>query len=174
MSAKKNNMRQLAFLCFFVVLGAQLGQMVYQQRTDGATLEKRQERLSEVHSGCQILVEEEVEDAIVSGFVTPGGKQGLAVFKKENKGYKLASTDEREQGRTVLATTYLDDEWYQLIWKNAEDLDYAKVTYTEEDGETEELILNAKDNRILYCEWPEGDAFSMDVVFYTLDGEALE
>ena len=124
MSAKKrNNMRQLALLSFFVVLGAQLGQMVYQQRTEGATLEKRQERLSEVHSGCVILVEEEVEDAIVSGFVTPGGKQGLAVFKKENKGYKLASTEEREEGRTVLATTYLDDEWYQLIWKNAENLE---------------------------------------------------
>ena len=174
MSGKKNNMRQLAFLSFFVVLGAQLGQMVYQQRTDGATLEKRQEMLNEVRSGCRIVVEEEVKDAIVSGYVLPGGNQGVAVFEKEKKGYKLTSTDEREQGRTVLATTYLDDEWYQLIWKNAEDLDYALVTYTEEDGETEELILNAKDNRILYCEWPEADSFSMDVVFYTLDGEALE
>ena len=48
------------------------------------------------------------------------------------------------------------------------------MTYTEEDGEKEELILNAKDNRILYCEWPEEDSFSMDVVFYTLDGKALE
>ena len=148
----------------------------YQSIPDGQTIESREQLLKGIPKGAgwQISTEQLLNDYIVSGIYSTDGKNGIAVFEPTGKGrYKLSSREWRESGRIVISGYAADGIWYDLVWFNDAQTQYAEITYTV-DGDRQETIKHNSTNMEIFIHEAPAKDYSIDVVYYDSKGNVYE
>ena len=148
----------------------------YFSKPDGSTVQSREELLENIPKGTdwKIAKETEFKNYIISGMYSSDGKSGIAVFEPLDNGkYKMSSREWRENDEIIISGYIIDGIWYDLVWFNGAQTEYAEIIYTI-DGEVQEpVVCDTRDMNILVNESPAKD-YSMSVVYYDENGNAYE
>ena len=148
----------------------------YFSKPDGSTVQSREELLENIPKGTEwkIAKETEFKNYIISGTYSSDGKCGLAVFEALGDGkYKLFSREWRENDRIIISGYTIDGTWYDLVWFNGAQTEYAEVIYTV-DGEVQDPIIHdTKEMDIFINEAPSKD-YRISVVYYDGNGNKYE
>lgn len=163
----------IGIITLAVLIAAFLG---YQYFTEpkGDTVDGREALLEEAKGGeWQIQTETELEGYIVSGAYSDK-EIAIAVFAPEGeKNYSLQTTTVRFPEEIIIAGSMIGDKWYDLIWFNGAQSEYAEVTYAF-DGEAQEpQRYDTKDMNIIFSEAPSKD-YNINVVYYDSEGNKYE
>ena len=163
------------FLILIIIFA--VGVVRYFSRPDGSTLESREKICSEFPRGkdWKIAIEQELNDYIISGIYSSNEMSGIAVFKPYGNGkYKLHSREWRDNDRIIITGITVDNLWYDVIWFNGAETDYAKITYTLDGAKQEPIIHNSKGMEIFIHPAPTNDEYGIDVVYYDSEGNKYE
>ena len=163
----------IGIIIIAVLIAAFLG---YQYFTEpkGDTVAGREALLEEAKGGeWQIQTETELEGYIVSGAYSDK-EVAIAVFAPEGEGkYRLQTTTVREPEEIIISGSMIDDKWYDLIWFNGTQSEYAEVVYTTGGEEQEPVRYDTKEMNIIFSEAPSND-YNIDVVYYDSEGNKYE
>jgi len=167
--------RYIWAVALIIILGIVFFELYLQQnKLDGSTIVSRELILNQSQNGIHIVSEIKIDDYIVSGIIGSNNNDGLVVFASQANGkYKFQTKVLREKGSTIIEHTFINSVGYDLFWRNQVDLDYAEIIYTVQGNALEPIKLDAKDNKILYCEAPSND-YSVEVVYYDIQGNRYE
>ena len=163
----------IGIIIIAVLIAAFLGYQ-YFTAPKGDTLESREELLQEAKAGAwHIQTETELAGYIVSGAYSDK-EVAIAVFAPEGEGkYRLQTTTVREPEEIIISGSMIDDKWYDLIWFNGTQSEYAEVVYTTGGEEQEPLRFDTKEMNIIFSEAPSND-YNIDVVYYDSEGNKYE
>ena len=89
------------------------------------------------------------------------------------KNYSLQTTTVRFPEEIIIAGSMIGDKWYDLIWFNGAQSEYAEVTYTFDGEEQEPQRYDTKDMNIIFSEAPSKD-YNINVVYYDSEGNKYE
>ncbi len=145
-------------------------------RPDGLTIESREKMLENLPRGYgwKIAVETEIDNHIVSGIYSRDNKSGIAVFTPiGDKGYKLIARQWRDSDDIIISNFVVLNKWYDVIWFNGAETDYAKITYNIDGHKQEPVIHNAKDMEIFVNPSPS-DSYAINAVYYDDEGNKYE
>lgn len=148
----------------------------YFGKPDGSTVQSREELLENIPKGTdwKIAKETEFQNHIISGMYSSDGKSGIAVFEPLDNGtYKMSSREWRENDEVIISGYIIDGTWYNLVWFNGAQTEYAEIIYTIDGEEQEPIVCDTKDMDVLVNESPAKD-YSMSVVYYDENGNAYE
>ena len=140
----------------------------------GDTLASREELLQGAKTGdWHIQTETELDGYIVSGAYSDS-EIAIAVFAPKGEGkYGLQTTTVRLPEEIVIGGSMIGDKWYDLIWFNGAQSEYAEIVYTT-NGETQEpLRYDTRDMNIIFSEAPSKD-YNINVVYYDSEGNKYE
>jgi len=167
--------RYIFTVVFIIILSAMfVGFYIQHSKLDGSTFESRELILNKSINGSHIYSEIKIDDYIISGIIANNNKYGLAVFNpKANRKYDFQSSALGVNGKTIVEHILVGNLQYDLFWRNQADLDYAEIIYTEQGKNPKTIRLDAKDNKILYCEAPSND-YSIKAIYYDIHGEKYE
>lgn len=144
-----------------------------QSKLDGSTVESRElklSKLSKINRNAHICYEINIDDYIVSGYISSNNTYGLAIFVPVGNGkYRLQSNCLRENNELIHDSVIVNQKNYDLFWANKANLDYAEITYTVSNRAQETLKLDATDNKIIYYKAPSND-YSIEYVFVDANG----
>lgn len=141
----------------------------------GDTAESREAILQNEPKNIQwnIAVEQPLEDHLLCG-ITAGQKAGIAVFAPDKSGYELLSTRWVDRpDAIVIDHAAINGKWYDLVWFNGAETEYAELTYTEPGKAPEMLRFDTDDMPIISCEMPAGD-YTLDVRYFDAQGNVYE
>lgn len=140
----------------------------------GDTLASREQLLQEARGEAwQIQTETELAGYIVSGAYSDN-EVAIAVFAPEGEEkYRLQTTTVREPEEIIISGSMIGDKWYNLIWFNGAQSEYAEVVYTTGGEEQEPLRFDTKEMNIIFSEAPSND-YNIDVVYYDSEGNKYE
>ncbi len=106
----------------------------------------------------------------ISGAYNTNGKSAIVVFEPTNKGgYKLASSIVENNDEIIVSGAIINSKWYDLIWFNGAQTQYAEVTHTI-NGVTQEpkrFDTNAMQLITIHIDEKE---YSWDVIYYDQEG----
>ena len=143
---------------------------------NGQTVESREQLLEGIPKGSewQISTEQSFNDLIVSGIYSADGKSGVAIFEPTGNGkYKLSSREWRENDRIVISGYLFESIWYDVVWFNGAETQYAEITYTVNGVKQKPIIHDSTNMKIFINEAPAED-YSINVVYYDNDGNIYE
>ena len=143
---------------------------------NGQTVESREQLLEGIPKGSewQISTEQSFNDLIVSGIYSADGKSGVAIFEPTGNGkYKLSSREWRENDRIVISGYLFESIWYDVVWFNGAETQYAEITYTVNGVKQKPIIHDSTNMKIFIHEAPAED-YSINVVYYDNDGNIYE
>lgn len=143
---------------------------------NGQTVESREQLLEGIPKGSewQISTEQSVNDYIVSGIYSADGKSGIAVFEPTGNGrYKLSSREWRENDRIVISGYLFEGVWYDIVWFNGAETQYAEITYTV-NGVKQEPIKHDSTNMKIFINQAPAKDYSINVVYYDNAGNVYE
>ncbi len=165
---KKVKMHMLFLLVIFIVVGIF---KYYFNVPDGSTIVSREEMMKDLPKGNNwtTAIEKSFEDCIISGIYSDKGKSGIAVFSsKKNGKYKLVSREWRENDQIIISSAFVNGDWYDIIWFNGAQTEYAEITYNI-SGKEQKLIHNSQNMEIFVNPSPDTD-YSINVVYYDKEG----
>lgn len=165
----------IAGILFLLFMGYNLFQ--YLSIPDGNSLESREELLKDTPKGItwNIAVEQELQDFIVSGIYSSGGKTGIAVFEQEGNRYKLYSREWRNSSdEIIISGISIDGIWYDLIWFYGAETERAELTYTQTDNNAEKTLTFDTTNMEIICNRAPADNYTPEVIYYDKDGNTYE
>lgn len=171
---KKKSFLIVVAIVLIAIVG--IGTVQYFGEPDGSTLESREELLRGMPKGVvwKIAIEKNMNDHIISGIYSKGNLSGIAVFEPVGSDkYKLQTRVIREQDEIIITGSFIGGKWYDLVWFNGAQTDYAEIIYTI-DGHEQELIKHdAKGMDVFVNPAPEKD-YSINVVYYDNMGNKYE
>lgn len=144
----------------------------YFSKPDGSSVQSREELLENIPNGTEwkIAKETEFKNYIISGMYSADGKSGIAVFEPLGNGkYKMSSREWRENDEIIISGYIIDGTWYDLVWFNGAQTEYAEIIYKIDDMEEKPIIHDAKEMDIFINEAPSND-YRISVIYYDEDG----
>lgn len=171
-------MKKKWLIIILVVILLFLGVTTYKYLSvpNGQTVESREQLLEGIPKGSewQISTEQSFNDLIVSGIYSADGKSGVAIFEPTGNGkYKLSSREWRENDRIVISGYLFESIWYDVVWFNGAETQYAEITYTVNGVKQKPIIHDSTNMKIFINEAPAED-YSINVVYYDNDGNIYE
>lgn len=160
----------------FIILFLAYSAWNYFGKPDGRTVQSREELLENIPKGTdwKIAKETEFKNHIISGMNSSDGKSGIAVFEPFDNGkYKMSSREWRENDEIIISGYIIDGIWYDLIWFNGAQTEYAEIIYTIDGEEQEPIVCDTKNLDILIQESPEKD-YMLSVIYYDENGNIYE
>ncbi len=148
----------------------------YFSKPDGSSVQSREELLENIPNGTEWKIEKETEfkNYIISGMYSSDGKSGIAVFEPLANGkYKISLREWRENDEIIISGYIIDGTWYDLVWFNGAQTEYAEIIYTIDDVAQEPIIHDAKEMDIFINESPAKD-YSISVIYYDGTGNKYE
>lgn len=162
-------------ILFLLFIGYNLFQ--YLSIPDGNSVKSREQLLKDIPKGVtwNIAIEQELQDLIVSGIYSSGGKTGIAVFEPEGNRYKLYSREWRNSAdRIIITGISIDGIWYDLVWFNGAETEKAELTYTQTGNNIEETFTFDTSDMEIICNPAPADNYALDVIYYDKDGNTYE
>lgn len=143
----------------------------------GNTVESREKLLDNAISkgdNWAISKETEIDSRIVSCAYSTNGKSAVAVFEPTSNGkYRLSTSINRENKDIIIGGAAINGEWYDLVWFNGAQTEYAEITYTVNGVRKETLKYDTTDKALIYIKNSEKN-YSMDVCYYDSNGNKYE
>ena len=144
---------------------------------DGKTIESREELLDDAIStgeSWSIAKEIEIDGYIISAAYSTNNKSTIAVFKPESNGkYEFLTSTNRDNNEIIVGGAIINGDWYDLIWFNGAQTEYAEIIYTINGKEYKPLKYDTTDMDIIYNKNAEKD-YSMKVYYYDSEGNRYE
>ena len=152
-------------ICFFYSL------------TKGDTIESREALLDDAISRGKdwtIANEIKIDDYIISSAYSTNGKSTIAVFEPISNGkYKFSTSTNRENTDIIVGGTIINGEWYDLVWFNGAQTEYAEIIYTVNGVKKEPLKYDTTNRNIICIRNPAKD-YSIAVCYYDSEGNRYE
>ena len=143
----------------------------------GDTLADREKILNESLSagrGWTISREKELDGFLISAASSQDGKACLAFFEPAGKGgYTLSASVSQDQGEVLVTGLQTGESWYDLIWFQGADTEYAEIRYTIAGEEQAPVRYDTSDMEILCIKNPEKE-YTLQAVYFDADGNAYE
>lgn len=142
----------------------------------GNTVESRQELLNDAVSGestWKIMQETNIENYIISCAYSENDKATIAVFcPTQNGGYKFVTSTNRNNKEVIVGGVNINEDWYDLIWFNGVQTEYAEVTYTI-DNEEKTIKYDTSNMNLISVKNNE-QSYKLDVYYYDSEGNKYE
>lgn len=170
-----NNIIKGCIVALAIVLFV-MGTVWMAAKPDGNTVESREELLENLPRGLgwNISTETELSGHIISGIYSVDGKSGIAVFAPMGTGkYKLLARQWRDNNEVIIFNFVVDNIWYDMVWFNGAETEYAEITYTYDGKKQEPIIHNSRNMEIFINPAPAED-YSVNVVYYDRNGNKYE
>ena len=139
----------------------------------GNTVESREELLNNaIPKGDSWTVSKEIEidKYIISCAYSANGKSTIAVFEPISNGkYKFLTSTNRQNEDIIIGGAIINGEWYDLIWFNGAQTEYAEIIYTVNGVRKEPLKYDTTNMDLIYIKNPEKE-YSMSVYYYDNKG----
>lgn len=133
------------------------------------TIESREELLENAIPGGDdwtIAKEIEIDSYIISCAYSVNGKSTVAVFEPTSNGrYKFSTSVNGENKDIIIGGAIINNEWYDLIWFNGAQTEYAEIIYTINGVRKEPLKYDTTNMDFIYIKNPEKE-YSIDVYYY--------
>lgn len=143
----------------------------------GNTVESREGLLDTAipeGSNWTISKEIEVDNYIVSGAYSANGKSTIAVFVPTPNGkYKFSTSTNRENKDIIVGGAIINGEWYDLIWFNGAQTEYAEIIYTVNNVRKEPLKYDTTNMDLICIKNPEKE-YSVGACYYDRKGNRYE
>lgn len=143
----------------------------------GNTLESREVLLDNAIRGeskWNIVKEVNVEDYIISCGYSENDKSTIAVFAPTSNGkYKCLTTTRRHNKEIIVTGVNINNNWYDLIWFNGAQTEYAEVTYTV-NNEKEKPLKYDTSEMDLICIKNNKNSYQLEVYYYDSEGNRYE
>ena len=157
------------------IIGAFL--YVYNLSPKGDKIESREALLNNaipVGKDWTITKEKVIDDYIISCAYSVNGKSTIAIFEPMSNGrYKFSTSTNRDNTDIIIGGTIIDGVWYDLIWFNGAQTEYAEIIYTV-NGERQEPLKYDTTNMDIICIKNTEKDYSIDVCYYDNDGSRYE
>lgn len=137
-----------------------------------STVRQRESYLGKIDSLGEIHIESElvIDDYIISAYTGLNGNYGLAIFEPIQGGnYKFQSNINKNDGEVIFTTIIINKVVYDIFWANKRDLDYAQISYVNNDG-IQNYKIDASNNKIIYIQNPKKN-YEVSAKFITKNGE---
>ena len=143
--------------------------MFFHSSLKGDTVESREALLDNVISGgndWKIVKEKEVGGYIISCAYSVDGKSTIAVFKPASNGkYEFSTSTNRDNKDIIIGGALINGEWYDLVWFNGAQTEYAEIIYTVNGVSKEAIKYDTTDMDLICINKPEKE-YSMEVCYY--------
>lgn len=143
----------------------------------GDTVESREVLLDKAIApgeNWNIVKETEIEGFIISAAYSTDNKATLAVFEPEAKGkYKFSTSVNRQSDEIIIGGAVINGDWYDLVWFNGAQTEYAEIVYTINGKENKTQKFDTTDMDIIYNKNPEKE-YEMSVCYYDSEGNKYE
>lgn len=143
----------------------------------GNTPESREKILeSEISkgSGWTIAKEIEIDGYIVSAAYSTNGKVTLAVFEPIRNGkYEFKTYTCRDRDEIIIGGFTINGQWYDLIWFNGAQTEYAEVTYTGNSQIQDTLKYDTTAMDIISIN-NSAKSYTISVAYFDSDGNKYE
>lgn len=143
----------------------------------GSTVAEREDLLNKaISSGTnwKIATETEMEDYLISAAYSTNGRITLAIFKPSPLGgHQFQTSTNRNQGEIITSGVTIGDTYYDLIWFNGAQTQYAELQYTI-DGKKQDAIKYDTTNMDIICHQNSAKEYEMSVAYYDSDGNKYE
>lgn len=145
--------------------------------TAGDTIESREALLDQAITTGEdwiIAKETEIDGYIISAAYSTDNKATLAVFEPEAKGkYKFSTSVNRQSDEIIIGGAIINGDWYDLVWFNGAQTEYAEIVYTINGKENKPLKFDTADMNIIYNKNPEKE-YELSVCYYDSEGNKYE
>lgn len=149
----------------------------HQKKFGGSTVESREMILEKANSkgrGWKIATELELDGYIISGAYSEDNMSAIAVFKPDKNGkYIFVNSTNRNNDEIITSNAIINDVWYDLVWFNGAQTEYAEITYTIDNNIWNPLRYDTTNMNIICNEAP-GDDYIMNVSYYDSKGNKYE
>lgn len=143
----------------------------------GNTIESREKMLNDsISKGKEWSIEKElkIEDHIISAACSTDHKASLAVFQPTaNGGYKLLTFTNRNEDEIIIAGAPIKRNWYDFVWFNGAQTEYAEIIYTINDENQDAIRYDTTDMDIICILNPEKE-YTINVSYYDKNGNKYE
>lgn len=143
----------------------------------GNTVESREELLDNAipeGGSWTILKEIKIDNYIISCAYSTNEKSTIAVFEPISNGkYKFSTSTNRETGDIIIGGAIINGEWYDLIWFNGTQTEYAEIIYTI-NGVRKEPLKYDTTNMDLICIKNAEKEYFIDAYYYDSKGNRYE
>ena len=143
----------------------------------GDTLADREKILNEslaVGRGWTISREKELDGFLISAASSQDGKACLAVFEPAGQeGYTLSASASQDGGEILVTGIQTGESWYDLIWFQGADTEYAEIRYTIAGAEQAPVRYDTSDMEILCVENPVKE-YTLQAVYVDANGKVYE
>ena len=143
----------------------------------GNTIEKREQLLDNAipkGNNWTISKEIEIDNYIISCAYSANGKSTIAVFSPTSNGmYKFSTSTSRENEDIIIGGAIINGKWYDLIWFNGAQTQYAEIIYTINGVRKEPLKYDTTNKDLIHIKNPEKE-YSISVCYYDSKGNRYE
>ncbi len=143
----------------------------------GDTIESREALLDNAISrgnDWSIIKEIEIDDYIISCAYNTTGKTTIAVFEPISDGkYKFSTSTNRDNTDIIIGGAIISAEWYDFVWFNGAQTEYAEIIYTV-NGVKKEALKYDTTNMDLICIKNQEKDYSIKVIYYDSEGNRYE
>ena len=150
---------------------------VFSSASQADTAERREQILREAistGSDWTIVKETELDGYLISGAYSTDNQSALAIFEPVGNGnYKLMTATNQNREEILIDRARIRDKWYDFIWFDGAETEYAEITYTIGESESDTRRYDTRDMEILCCESPETE-YTLQVVYYDRDGNPYQ
>lgn len=160
-------MRRKIFLLGVALVVILFG-LIFCNIADCSTISHREQYLNQLAdiNDVHIVSEIMIDNYIISGYVSSNRSYGIAIFEPMYRGkYKFQSNVNCSENEVLFSTVIINDVFWDLIWINKLDLDFARIVYYTDAG-IKVYKLDASNNKILHVQSP---AKNYDVLVNLVD-----
>ena len=171
----KKKLRLYVLILFVCLVGIFI--YYFNSSPNGDTIESREALLNDAISGesvWTIAKETEIDDYIISCAYSTDEKSTIAVFEPvSNRKYKFSTSTNRDNEDIIVGGAIINGDWYDLVWFNGAQTEYAEVIYTVNGVRKEALKYDTANMDLICIKNPEKD-YSMEVCYYDSEGKRYE
>lgn len=169
-------MKKKFLLLILIIMVCIIAYFIWSQPL-GNTIESREQILNnEIEKGNDWTISKEIviEGYIISGAYSADDKSTLAIFEPiSNNKYKFVTSTNRDNDKIIISGFTINGDWYDLIWFNGAQTQYAEVIYTLDGQMHDTLKYDTTDMDIIYNKNPAKE-YTMKVCYYDDKGNKYE
>ena len=143
----------------------------------GNTVESREDLLDDAIRGeseWTIVKEIKIDDYIISCGYSENNKATITVFVPTTNGrYKFLTSTSRHNKEIIIGGVNINNDWYDLIWFNGAQTEYAEVTYTYNNEEEKTIKYDTRNMDLISIKNNE-QSYKLDVCYYDNEGNRYE
>lgn len=164
---KKNKKVFIAIilLCFVGILIYSINS----QAPRGDTVESQEKILNRALQGGKnwtIYNAAYIDNYQISGAYSTNGKSAIVVFEKmDNGNSKLVLSTTENNDSIIVSGMIINQEWYDLIWFNGAQTEYAEITYTIPGEEKKTIRFDTSQMGVIYTP-AVAETYSWNVIYH--------